>query len=269
MNSMMEQVVGASNSFFELYRQYFKTSSDLAKMTIPKLFHWGENKSLESKGSDKMALIPYCWLVAPFDTKAWPKLGFTVRYNYHLSNLFISAVSNIERARVGQKLDDKERKYLHLVCSFWVGWSATAIEHMKDPAFCYIRHRYRQIKDLTPVLDNITYVELVAWMPRSISIDMATHLLLASSDRYYVYLVEFDELLDAGPTLKDVYEGLRQVQWVATLHGCPWEAVEPFETWEVDHFLYFPDYDHFDRTLLWEIVPFVPHEAGPEIALNI
>ena len=138
---------------------------------------------------------------------------------------------------------------------------------MNDPAFCYIRHRYRQIKDLTPVLDNITYVELVAWMPRSISIDMATHLLLASSDRYYVYLVEFDELFDAGPTLKDVYEGLRQVHWVATLHGCPWEAVEPFETWEVDHFLHFPDYDHFDRTLLYEIVPFVPptDEAQPEI----
>ena len=173
--------------------------------------------------------------------------------------------------RVGYKLDDKERKYLRLVLSFWVGWSATAIEHMNDPAFRYIRHRYRQIKDLTPVLDNITYVEQVTWMPRSISIDMATHLLLASSGRYYVYLVEFDELLDAGPTLKNVYEGLQQVRRAATLHGCSWEAVEPFESREVDHFLHFPDYDHFNRTLLYEIVPFIPStdETEPEIAPNI
>jgi len=39
----------------------------------------------------------------------------------------------------------------------------------------------------------------------------------------------------------------------------------------VDHFLHFPDYDHFDRTLLYGIVPFVPHtdEAELEIAFNI
>jgi len=91
---MIKQVVGTSNSLFELYRQYCKKSSDLAKMTIPKLFRWGEYKSLQSNGNDKTALIPYCWLVTPFDAKSWPKLGFTVRYHYNLSNLFISAVSN-------------------------------------------------------------------------------------------------------------------------------------------------------------------------------
>ena len=68
-----------------------------------------------------------------------------------------------------------------------------------------------------------------------------------------------------------MYEGLRQVQWVATLHGRPWEAVESFETREVDHFLHFPDYDHLNKTLLYEIVPFVlpTDEVEPEIPSDI
>lgn len=40
------------------------------------------------------------------DRLAWPKLGFRVRMNTHLSNLFILAVSNIERT--GRTLDDED-----------------------------------------------------------------------------------------------------------------------------------------------------------------
>ena len=78
----------------------------------------------------QMALIQYCWLATPFDRKAWPKLGFDVRYNSHVSNLFISAVSNVERS--GHKLDLEERKYLRLLLSYWAGWSATTGEHLNE-----------------------------------------------------------------------------------------------------------------------------------------
>lgn len=71
-------------------------------------------------------------------------------------------------------------------------------------------------------------MEEIAWMPRVRWLPIYFwHLLI--SDRYYLYLVGFDELLDAGSTLKDVYEGLRQAESVSTLSGCPWEDVEPFE----------------------------------------
>jgi len=228
-------------------------------MAVSNNSHREADKLLASKGNvSQTALIPYCWLITPFDTTAFPKLGFQVLYRYHLSNLFISAVSNVEQARPGHQPNATELKYRRHILSFWGGWSATPVEHMNDPCFSYIRHRYRQIKDMTPVLDNIIYPEQVAWMPRSIYLEMATLLLLASPDRYYVYLVEYDALLDAGPMLKDVYEGLREVKRVATFLGCPWEPIEPFELWEVDHYLYFPDYDHRRRTLMWKLSPFIP-----------
>ena len=108
-----------------------------------------------------------------------------------------------------------------------------------------------------PVLDNMTYMEEITWMPQAIPCEVATHILLASSDRFYLYLVEFDELFHAGSTLKDVYEGLRQTESVSTMSGCPCQDVEPLEERWPDHLLHFPDYTLSDRKLLYEVVPFI------------
>jgi hypothetical protein len=205
--------------------------------------------------SNESALIPSCWLVTPMDRLAWPKLGFRVRMNTHLSNLFFSAVSNIERT--GRTLNDEERRMLRLVLSYWCGWSATAVEHMNDPCFCYIRHRWSNIQHLEPILDDMTFVEEIRWMPRAVCCERASTLLLASPDRYYVYSVECDTLFDAGSTLKEVYEGLKGIEWVDTLHGCGWEELPPYIETNSDSISHFPDYDIFHRTLLYDIAPFI------------
>jgi len=200
----------------------------------------------------EMALIPACWLIAPIDREAWPTHNFKYRVNYHLCNLFQSAVSNVQRA--DHTLNDDDRKYLRLLVSFWRGWSATAISHMQDPAFCYLRHRYAAVGNLEPILDDMTYPEEVLWMPRPIDCAIATTLLLATPDRFYVYVVELDTLFDSGSTLKEVYEGLKKAKSFDLMKGSGWKSVEPFEA-NLDSISYFPDYDN--RRLLYEIPPFV------------
>lgn len=239
--------------FSQLIRQRCKTSSDFAKMTLSRVLHLRKEKT--QTANEEMALIPRCWLTTIVSQDIWPILGPFLRWNSHLSNLYISAELNVERS--GHLLDDEERRYLRLILSWVSGWSSTAVEHMNDPEFCYIRHRYRQIKNLAPILDNETYPEEAAWMPRSIPLGLGTHVLLASSDRFYLYLVEFDELLDAGSTLKGVYEGLKPVRWYGPMEDCPFEHVEPFKERWIEHISHFADYDDFTRKLLYEVVPFV------------
>lgn len=200
------------------------------------------------------ALIPACWLVTPFNKAAWPNILRTNRVNSHLSNLFLSAVLNVERA--GHTLDHDDREYLRLIISYWCGWSATAEAQKQDSAFQYIRHRYATVGNLEPILDDMTYVEEVPWMPQAVILGIATTLLLATPDRFYVYVVEVDSLLDAGATLKEVYEGLRKSTSVLTMYGSGWEATEPFET-NLDSISYFPDYHPFRRFLIYDIPPFV------------
>lgn len=222
----------------------------LAKINSKLLF-----KSHNDRGN-KSALIPSCWLVTPLDRLTWPNLSLNVRMNTHLSNLFISAVSNIERT--GRKLDDNDKKILRVILSFWSGWSATAVEHMNDPAFCYIRHRYSQIKNLEPILDSITYMEEVAWMPKKVSCEIANILLLGSLDRYYVYLVRYDALFEAGSTLKEVCDGLKGVYCIDTLDGSGWKEVDPFIELNIHSWAYFPDYSGFTRELMYDVALFIP-----------
>jgi hypothetical protein len=189
------------------------------------------------------------WLVDRLDRDVWPNFANYPRTNMHLCNLFISALSNV--ARTGRTVNNDDKKFLTLVLSFQCGWSATAVEHMGDPGFCYIRHRWSHL-DLMPILDDMTYEEEVRWMPKYISCERVTTILLASKDRFYVYDAEDDSLLDAGSTLEEVYNGLRQFEYV---YGLP--EVPPYmRTWPESYY-YFPDYER-DRTLMFEVTPFHP-----------
>jgi hypothetical protein len=190
------------------------------------------------------------WLVDRLDQDIWPNFANYRRKNMHLCNLFISALSNV--ARTGRNVNDDDKKFLRLVLSFWCGWSATAVEHMGDPGFSYIRNRWSHL-DLMPILDNMTYEEEVKWMPEYISCERVTTILLASKTQYYVYDVEDDCLLDAGSTLEEVYNGLRQ----GYTYNFKLPEVRPFKRIFPDNHEYFPDYER-DRTLIFEVKPFYP-----------
>jgi hypothetical protein len=169
----------------------------------------------------------------------------------HLCNLLISALSNV--SRTGRTVNDNDKKFLRLVLSFWCGWSATAVEHMGDPGFCYIQHRWPHL-DLMPILDDMTYEEEVRWMPKYISCERATIILLASKNRYYIYHIQDDDLLDAGSTLEEVYKRLRK----AHAYNLRLPTVKPFKKTYPDNYFYFPDYER-DRTLTFEVKPFHPN----------
>jgi hypothetical protein len=104
-----------------------------------------------------------------------------------------------------------------------------------------------------PILDDITYEEEIRRMPKYICVESATTILLASKTQYYVYDVEDDHLLDAGSTLEEVYNGLRQA--LAYDFGLP--GVQPYRRTYPDNYYHFPDYER-DRTLMFEVKPFHP-----------
>ena len=209
------------------------------------------------------ALIPYCWLTTPTDREAWPYVHVTHRHNSHLTNLFISAVSNV--LRTGHILNEEELKYLRLIISFDFGWSATSPAHMQDSAFRYIRHQFSSVGQLEPILDDMTYEEEVAWMPMSIPLGMAITMLFGTKERYYFYVVEQDSLYDAGVTLKEVYEGLQKVKYLLPLTGPGWQEIEAREKC-LDSYSYFQDYDIFTRRLLYIVEDFmVPKVVKREI----
>jgi hypothetical protein len=194
------------------------------------------------------------WLVGIVDKCIWPITHPHFRKNTHLTNLFCSALSNVHRA--GRTVSDGEHKFLLLVLSYWRGWSATSVQHMQDPAFCYIRHRWSNL-DLHPILDNMTYEEEVHWMPKYIICGRATTLLFASKDRYYVYETETDSLMDAGATLEEVYNGLWQGS-PCYLLDTGWEEVPPFMEINSDPYYHFADYDVPSRKLEYPVQPFHP-----------
>lgn len=81
-------------------------------------------------------------------------------------------------------------------------------------------------------------------------------ILLATSDRFYVYMVEIDSLLDADANLKEFYEGLRKSTSILMIYGSGWEVMKPFET-NLDSISYFPDYHPSHRFLIYDIPSFM------------
>jgi hypothetical protein len=100
----------------------------------------------------------------------------------------------------------------------------------------------RQLQ-LEPLLDDITLPEEIAWLPWKDVIAEASFLLLALPTRYYVYVLK-DGLFDAGTTLKDVYEGLRNTTTThSRMEGSGWPLAKPHNlSWWLAPFNWFPVY---------------------------
>jgi hypothetical protein len=190
-------------------------------MTYCKTLVTGKVRQFETKKN--MALVPYRGQ-SLVDLDVWPRWKRCTRVWYtHPSNLFISAVENIERT--GRILDDEDKKYLRWILTWYSGWSATPLTHFDDEGFQFLRYSYADLQ-LEPILDDITFPEEVAWLPDRDQIGEPCFILLASPTRYYIYVLD-GELFDAGATLKEVYEGLRDTEVIyPSMEGSGWRLVE-------------------------------------------
>jgi len=194
------------------------------------------------EGADeRLVLIPYP-LQSSVDPAIWGPRFPGKRWNTHPSNLFISAVSNIERT--GRSLGEEDRKYLRWLLTWYYGWSATPSAHFDDGCFKFIRYCYPNLQ-LDPILDDITFPEEVAWMPCKRHITEPFFLLLASPTHYYVYAAFDYSMYEAGTTLKEVYEGLRNTEaFHLGMKGSGWTEIE-IRTLSprLDDSIIFPKYD--------------------------
>lgn len=220
-------------------------------------------KALLSRKKHKSnALIRRCWVWTNIFGNIWGESKRTTTQNTHLSNLFISAKSNVERT--GRTLTPEDEKYLRYLLTYWLGWSATAEHHMNDPCFKYIQYVYG-IENLQPILDDMTYVEEAAWMPDQVPLDAPNQFLLASPHKFYIYNFEEDEFMIEGDSLKEIFEGLAR--------SCTWDLLEKSGLREVkpknryhdlDPYDYFPVWDAQKRTLLDPLKPWVDQPPAME-----
>lgn len=170
----------------------------------------------------------------------WPREKPYFVVHSHLSNDASMAVHNLRLA--GRTLNETEEKYLHLLLQHWCGWSATSVAHHNDSWIKYIQHHFRQYEGHTlfPVLDTISLPEEVDLFPPGLAPSSPTFLLLADSTSYYFYIFDTDELLRAGSSLEEVYNGLREAKHF--IQGENKWMVMPHSGIEYDYPCYFPQW---------------------------
>ena len=204
-------------------------------------FFFHDPQIVSDNAHEDLPLVPYP-LQSSVDPAIWGPRFPGKRWNTHPSNLFISAVENVERT--GRSLDEQDRKYLRWLLTWYYGWSATPSAHFEDDCFQFIRYCYPNLQ-LEPILDDVTFPEEVAWMPYKRHINDPFFLLLASPTHYYVYAAFDDSMYDAGTTLKGVYEGLRDTEaFHQGMKGSSFTEIEPRDLSPcLEGFNLFPRYD--------------------------
>jgi hypothetical protein len=144
----------------------------------------------------------------------------------HLQSTFSDAVNLLEAT--GRDLSAADEKYLGLLLTHSCGWSATYPNHMDDSWVRFFRIRYPQLKGLTPILDSMTYQEELMDFPDDYNFKEPRFFLLATSDRYFIWDASDwgqDGLFDAGDTLEDVYNGLKNWRWAESSEDM-WDMLE-------------------------------------------
>ena len=170
----------------------------------------------------------------------WPKeRSSQIRVQTHIKSTLVDAVNLLKAT--GRALSTMDEKYLSLLLMHSCGWSATYPEHMDDPWVKFFYTRYPQLKNLTPILDSMTYPEELVDFPDGYIIEGPEFFLLTTSDSYFVYNARDGEdgLRPAGTTLEDVYNGMKNWRW-ADSSDDPWDFVEEEEWLSPMH--YFPHY---------------------------
>lgn len=141
------------------------------------------------------------------------------------------------------------------------GRSANDSAHMDEPSFQYIQYRFRHLRHLRPILNDIYWSDVVEKLPAEVPtcLNIAHRVLLASKSRYYVYDTELDYLLDSGSTLEEVYRALLDGKDQKKGGVSEWEKfdADPYS----GHYKYFRLWDFgFVRKMVWEVGLFLPPE---------
>lgn len=159
----------------------------------------------------------------------------------HESVDIAEAVRNMERS--GRKLDDEEKNYLKILASHWCKWSPTVAEHRNDPWVLLIRHAYPGLDGLEPVFDSLIWPNEIARYPLGYVPMRPWLFLFAAQTGFYIYDFQGDTMFEAGGTLRQVIDGMRNQRW--TLPDM-WDDVPC--TFSEDPSDYFPVYEMVKHT---------------------
>ena len=151
---------------------------------------------------------------------------------------FRMAKENIEST--GMYLDQNmDETYLKFILEFYFGWAATSKPHHNDAWVKYVRHQFGK-NDLIPILDNMTWPEEIDRLPGDWSLRDPELILFANRNYFYVYDYSHDDLMKAGSTLEEVYNGLLKRKWSHDAEDEKWWPSEKSTGFEYNTDYYFP-----------------------------
>jgi len=174
----------------------------------------------------------------------WPNDTKRIRVQSHIKSTLADAVNLLKAT--GQVISTEDEKHLSLLLTHPCGWSATYSEQMDEPWVRFFREQYPQLRNLTPILDTMTYPEELIDLPDGYVSSGPDFFLLATSDSFFFYDVTDGEqvLCSAGTTLEDVYNGMKDRRWADSSED-PWDVVN--ELGYLDPNIYFPYYDRLEN----------------------
>ena len=176
---------------------------------------------------------------------AWPNGDARIRIQTHIKSTLADAL-NLLRA-TGRVVSTADEKYLSLLLTHSCGWSATYLEQMGESWVQFFHEQYPQLKNLTPILDSMTYPEELIEFPAGYDIvRQPEFFLLATPDSYFIYNATdgVDGLRPAGATLEEVYNGMKDWRWADSSED-PWDFVDDVGCLGPE--LYFPAYDRLEN----------------------
>jgi len=175
----------------------------------------------------------------------WPNGDARIRIQTHIKSTLADAVNLLKAT--GRAVSITDEKYLSLLLTHSCGWSATYPEQMNEPWVHFFHEQYPQLRNLTPILDSMTYPEELIDFPDGYDIvQQAEFFLLATSDSFFVYNATdgHEGLRPAGATLEDVYNGMKDRRWADSSED-PWDFVDELGCLGPE--LYFPYYDRLEN----------------------
>ena len=153
------------------------------------------------------------------------------------------AADNI--AATGRIWEEEDEKYLRYLLCYPSAWCATTSSHHEDAWVQYIRHQFPHVKNLRPILDDMTWPEEIKLLPGDYGPGFPEYQLLANATTFYFYNFDTDALFRAGNTLEEVYHGLRQRRWSFNPNGTA-------ERWFIEPDCGSEEYDRYDYFPIWK-----------------
>jgi len=128
------------------------------------------------------------------------------------------AVSNINDAKrnieiSGRRITRKDEQLLGKVLSHWCGWSPTREDHQLDPWVRFLQKNYAHLEHVVPILDSLIWPDEITRYPLGYVPPRPCLFLLATGTRYYVYDFQNAAMNNAGASLQEVYDGLKNRGW--------------------------------------------------------